>query len=81
MKRIGTTNGHQSGNVYSTEGLSPCLCCTDYKAPIKVLVGGGKMEDKLKNNFTKIDDETYVTTERERLLLCSNNTPTRQSDT
>lgn len=27
----------QSGNVYDTKGLSPTLCNTDYKAPVKVL--------------------------------------------
>ena len=37
IKQIGTTNGHQSGNVYDENGLSPTLCSVDYKAPIKII--------------------------------------------
>lgn len=36
VKRLGSYNGHQPGNIYSDEGLSPGLCATDYKAPVKV---------------------------------------------
>lgn len=36
VKRLGSYNGHQSGNIYSDEGLSPGLCATDYKALVKV---------------------------------------------
>lgn len=36
VKRLGSYNGHQSGNIYSDEGLSPGLCATDYKAPVKI---------------------------------------------
>lgn len=36
VKRLGSYNGHQSGNVYSDDGLSPGLCATDYKAPVKI---------------------------------------------
>lgn len=41
INRIGSTNGHQSGNVYSSNGLCPALCCTDYKSPLKIIVDGG----------------------------------------
>lgn len=36
VKWLGSYNGHQSGNVYSDEGLSLGLCASDYKAPVKV---------------------------------------------
>lgn len=41
IKCFGSYNGHQSGNIYDMGGLSPALCCTDYKAPIKILETGG----------------------------------------
>ena len=37
VKKIGSTNGHQSGNVYSSEGLSPTLSACDYKSPLKIM--------------------------------------------
>ena len=37
INKIGTTNGHQSGNIYDENGLSPSLCCTDWKAPVKII--------------------------------------------
>lgn len=45
VNRLGSLNGHQSGNVYFSNGLSPALCCTDYKSPVKIIefinTGGG----------------------------------------
>ena len=44
IKKLGNINPNgksQSGNVYDPMGLCPTLCCTDYKAPIKVVVTGG----------------------------------------
>lgn len=41
IKLIKSYNGHQSGNIYDKNGLSPSLCSTDYKAPIKIVDGGG----------------------------------------
>ena len=35
---IGTTNGHQSGEVYSTEGNVVTLSACDYKSPKRVLI-------------------------------------------
>ena len=35
---LGSTNGHQSGNVYSDNGLSPTLTACDYKSPPKILI-------------------------------------------
>ena len=69
VKRIGTTNGHQSGNIYNSDGLSPALCATDYKAPLKIIVDGGGTLDKdkvIKDNFREFSDGKFVTTERER---------------
>ena len=43
IKLIGSTNGHQSGNVYSDDGLSPALCRVDYKNPITIITGGGNL--------------------------------------
>ena len=37
IKLLGSYNGHQSGNIYDKQGLSPSLCCTDYKAPVKII--------------------------------------------
>ena len=37
VNRLGSLNGHQSGNVYFSNGLSPALCCTDYKSPVKII--------------------------------------------
>lgn len=66
VKRIGTTNGHQLGNIYNSDGLSPALCSTDYKAPLKILTGRKKMNKQLKENFTEVGEGKYVTTERGR---------------
>lgn len=63
---LGTYNGHQSGNIYNSDGLSPALCSTDYKAPLKILTGRKKMNKQLKENFTEVGEGKYVTTERER---------------
>ena len=38
IKKLGSTNGHQSGAVYSADGLCPTLCSVDYKSPLKVLI-------------------------------------------
>ena len=35
------------------------------------------MKKKLKENFTQISDDTYVTTERERECLCDHYSPTQ----
>jgi len=37
VKCLGTYNTHQSGNIYNPEGISPSLCATDYKAPVKII--------------------------------------------
>lgn len=67
IRLLGSYNGHQSGNIYDENGLSPSLCCTDYKAPVKVLVGGQSMDKNvIEDNFTKVDEKRFVTTERER---------------
>lgn len=36
VKKLGSTNGHQSGNYYDETGIAPTLCSVDYKAPVKV---------------------------------------------
>lgn len=84
IKCLGSYNGHQSGNIYSAEGLSPALCSTDYKAPIKIAEMGGELLDNRKikfitENFSKVDENTFVTTERERECLCCYNSPTQQT--
>ena len=48
INKIGSTNGHQSGNVYHSNGLCPALCCTDYKAPLKIIVNGGVLWIKIR---------------------------------
>ena len=76
IRCLGTYNGHQSGNIYNSDGLSPALCSTDYKAPIKILTGRKKMDNKqLKENFTEVGEGKYITTERERELLCGYHSP------
>ena len=37
IKKVGTTNGHQSGNVYDSDGLAPTLTCCDWKSPVKII--------------------------------------------
>lgn len=37
IKKLGSTTGHQSGGVYDAEGISPALCSTDYKNPVKIV--------------------------------------------
>lgn len=72
INKIGSTNGHQSGNVYHSNGLCPALCCTDYKAPLKIIVDGGGTLDKdkvIKDNFREFSDGKFVTTERERMFM------------
>ena len=59
IKKIGNIrpNGKsQSGNVYDEKGISPSLCCTDYKNPIKII----------EKNFVQIDDNRYMTTDKEK---------------
>lgn len=66
---IKSYNGHQSGNIYDKNGLSPALCCTDYKAPLKIMEdrGGNSMDkDIIDNNFTEVEKGKYITTDRER---------------
>lgn len=82
IKCYGTYNGHQSGNIYNSKGLSPALCSTDYKAPIKILEeeegGNSSMDEKIiEDNFTEVEEGKYITTERERELLCSYHSPTK----
>lgn len=77
IRCLGTYNGHQSGNIYNSDGLSPALCSTDYKAPLKILTGRKKMNKQLKENFTEVGEGKYVTTERERELLCSYHSPSQ----
>lgn len=38
VKLVGSTNGHQSGNVYDENGLAPTLTACDYKSPPKLLI-------------------------------------------
>lgn len=69
IKLIKSYNGHQSGNIYDKNGLSPALCCTDYKAPLKIMEdrGGNSMDkDIIGNNFTEVEKGKYITTDRER---------------
>ena len=35
---VGSTNGHQSGNVYDSKGVAPTLTACDYKSPPKLLL-------------------------------------------
>lgn len=87
VNRLGSLNGHQSGNVYFSNGLSPALCCTDYKSPVKIIEfinrGGDSAMDKqiIEKNFTEIENGKFVTTSRERELLCSYHSPTQQTIT
>ena len=37
INKVGNLNGHQSGEIFSPDGLSRTLCCTDWKAPIKIV--------------------------------------------
>ena len=69
IKCYGTYNGHQSGNIYNSKGLSPSLCSTDYKAPIKILEEREGAKIDLEENFTKVGEGKYVTTERERVVM------------
>lgn len=32
-----STNGHQSGNVYNSNGIAPTLTACDYKSPVKIV--------------------------------------------
>ena len=74
---MGTYNGHQSGNIFNPHGISPSLCCTDYKRPVTIIEGGEDLNEKIiKQNSTEIEKGKYITTTRERELLYSNNTPT-----
>lgn len=52
IKKVVDLNGHQSGEVFSPEGLSRTLCCTDWKAPMKIIESG---EEK---DFLKINETT-----------------------
>lgn len=36
MKVAKIPNWKQKGNIYSSEGISPTLCATNYKGPIKI---------------------------------------------
>ena len=80
---MGSYNGHQSGNVFNPHGLSPTLCCTDYKRPVTIIEGRGEELDNkvIKENFTEVSEGKFVTTTRERELLHSHHTPTRQTTT
>lgn len=46
IKCMGSYNGHQSGNVFNPHGLSPTLCCTDYKRPVTIIEGGEELDNK-----------------------------------
>ena len=44
---MGSYNGHQSGNVFNPQGLSPTLCSADYKRPVTIIEGGAELDNKL----------------------------------
>lgn len=76
IKKLGTTNGHQSGAVYSANGLCPTLCSVDYKSPLKVLISDN-MDKKeiIEKHFTKIDENRSVTTVKDKNTFCINTRP------
>lgn len=82
VNRLGSTNGHQSGNVYQKDGLSPALCCTDYKSPVKIiekLEHSSSEVDKeiIEKNFSKVDENLFVTTDDEKKSCYAINTAQR----
>ena len=74
IRLLGSYNGHQSGNIYMEDGLSPSLCCTDYKAPLKIVEFGeenGKIlyknhRQKVDNNRERERENCYAITTRQR---------------
>ena len=54
LRLIGSTNGHQSGNVYDDNGTAPTLTACDYKSPPKVL------EDKNNNSSEQSDKIEHI---------------------
>lgn len=83
IKCFGSYNGHQSGNLYNPDGLSPALCSTDYKAPLKIITGGENLtkkekDDVVQSNFIEYHKGKFVTT-RERERLYDYNSPTQPS--
>lgn len=56
IKKFGSTNGHQSGDVYETDGLSPTLCGMDMAKSI-VKIKEDKEPLKIKANNKKGYDE------------------------
>ena len=81
IKCFGSYNGHQSGNLYNPDGLSPALCSTDYKAPLKIITGGENLtkkekDDVVQSNFIEYHKGKFVTT-KERERLCDYNSPTQ----
>lgn len=54
LRLIGSTNGHQSGNVYDDNGTAPTLTTCDYKSPPKVL------EDKNNNSSEQSDKIEHI---------------------
>ena len=55
----GTTNGHQSGNVYGEDGIAPTLTACDYKSPPKVLGYSDESLKRIQNNV--IEEEIAPT--------------------
>lgn len=54
LRLVGSTNGHQSGNIYDDNGTAPTLTACDYKSPPKVL------EDKSNNSSEQSDKIEHI---------------------
>ena len=70
----------QGQKVYLINGLSPPLSANGGGQGGKTglyCVSDNMEEDIIKDNFTRISDNMYVTTERERMLLCNHHSPTK----
>lgn len=83
IKKVGnfSPTGHYGKNVYDSNGLCPTLCSGSVvKNGLNIITTGGgnsHMDEKIiDENFTKISEDKYVTTERERECLCDYDTPT-----
>ncbi len=92
INKIGNINPNgksQSGNVYDENGLSPTLNCTDYKAPVKILLRNntekndriikvGNIRPNQKSQSGNVYDEkglsSTITSDKPLKILLRNNT-------
>ena len=70
----------QSTEIFDPNGLAPTLCRVDYKSPRKIIEWRNKMDKKvIDDNFTKIDENRYVTTDKEKKNCYSVSTKIRHA--